>query len=59
MSKMDLEMLLEEADVYDLPKLRSLKYDIESKIKELENRQKDKQYYIQCNFLQCNFLQWN
>ena len=36
---MDLEIFLEEADIYDLPKLRSMKEDIESKIKELEERE--------------------
>ena len=40
---MDLEMFLEEADVYDLAKLRSLKDDIESKIKELEQREREEE----------------
>ena len=40
---MDLEMFLEEADVYDLPKLRSIKEDIESKIEELEKREREEE----------------
>ena len=42
-SKMDLEMFLEEADVYDLPKLRSMKEEIEQKIEELEEREKEEE----------------
>ena len=40
---MDLEIFLEEADVYDLPKLRSMKEDIEQKIEELEEREKEEE----------------
>ena len=36
-------MFLEEADVYDLPKLRSMKKDIKEKIKELEQREKEEE----------------
>lgn len=40
---MDFELFLEEVDVYDLPKLRSMKEDIEEKIKELEQREKEEE----------------
>ena len=40
---MDLEIFLEEADVYDLPKLRSMKQDIEEKIKELEQKEREEE----------------
>ena len=40
---MDFELFLEEADVYDLPKLRSMKEEIEQKIEELEQREKEEE----------------
>ena len=40
---MDFELFLEEVDVYDLSKLRSMKEDIESKIKELEQREREEE----------------
>ena len=40
---MYFEWFLEEADVYDLHKLRSMKEDIESKIKELEQREREEE----------------
>lgn len=40
---MDFEMFLEEADICDLPKLYNLKYEIELKIAELEERDREEE----------------